>query len=67
MLINIEALTGSAEPGRKNIVLYDRKDVLRVSEGEVNLSFGKVGLTSTACALILGIITNLVLCRGKEE
>ena len=31
------------------------------------LTFGKITVTSVACALILGILTKLVLSRGKEE
>ncbi len=35
--------------------------------GNLTLSFGKVTLTAVACSLILGIITNVLLARGKEE
>ena len=35
--------------------------------GNLSISFGKVTLTSIACALILGIITNAVLHRGDKE
>ena len=35
--------------------------------GGLTLTFGKVTLTSIACSLILGIITNIILARGKEE
>ena len=41
--------------------------ILIAGIGGFTLTFGKVTLTSIACALILGIITNLVLSRGKEE
>ena len=34
--------------------------------GGLTVSFGKVTLTSIACALILGIITNLLLKKGKD-
>ena len=35
--------------------------------GGLSVSFGKVTLTTIACALILGIITNTVLAKGKED
>ena len=35
--------------------------------GGLIVSFGKVTLTSVACALILGIITNLLVSRAKGE
>ena len=35
--------------------------------GGLSVSFGKVTLTTIACALILGIITNVILSKGKEE
>ncbi len=35
--------------------------------GNLSISFGKVTLTSIACALILGIITNAVLHRKDKE
>lgn len=35
--------------------------------GGLTLTFGKVTLTAVACSLILGIITNVILARGKEE
>ena len=35
--------------------------------GGLSISFGKVTLTTIACALILGIITNTVLAKGKED
>ena len=35
--------------------------------GGLTVSFGKVTITSIACALILGIITNVVLSGKKEE
>ena len=35
--------------------------------GNLSISLGKVTLTSIACALILGIITNAVLHRGDKE
>ena len=35
--------------------------------GGLSLTFGKVTLTSIACALILGIITNLLVSKAKED
>ena len=35
--------------------------------GGLSISFGKVTLTTIACSLILGIITNLLLNKAKEE
>ena len=35
--------------------------------GGLSISFGKVTLTTIACALILGIITNTILAKGKDE
>ncbi len=41
--------------------------ILIAGIGNLSLSFGEVTLTSIACALILGIIANVVLAKGKEE
>ena len=41
--------------------------ILITGIGGLTLSFGKVTLTTTACALILGIVTNLLLNKSKEE
>ena len=35
--------------------------------GGLSVSFGKVTLTTIACALILGIITNVILSKGNED
>jgi uracil permease len=35
--------------------------------GGLSVSFGNVTLTTIACALILGILTNLILSRAKDE
>ena len=35
--------------------------------GGLSITFGKVTLTTIACALILGIITNTILDKGKED
>ncbi len=41
--------------------------ILIAGIGNLTLSFGQVKLTSVACSLILGIITNVLLARGKED
>ena len=41
--------------------------ILIAGIGGLSLSFGNVTITEVACALILGIVTNLVLGGGKEE
>ena len=35
--------------------------------GGLSVTFGKVTLTTIACALILGIITNTILAKGSED
>lgn len=35
--------------------------------GGLTINFGKVTLTSIACALILGILVNVCLSRKKDE
>ena len=41
--------------------------ILITGIGGLSVSFGKVTLTSIACALILGIITNVLLAKAEEE
>ena len=41
--------------------------ILITGIGGLTLSFGKVTLTSIACALILGIITNLLVAKGQDD
>jgi len=41
--------------------------ILITGIGGLSVSFGKVTLTSIACALILGIITNVLLSKGKDD
>jgi len=41
--------------------------ILITGIGGLSVSFGKVTLTSIACALILGILTNVMLSKGKED
>ncbi len=35
--------------------------------GGLSVTFGKVTLTTIACALILGIVANLILAKGQED
>ena len=41
--------------------------ILIAGVGGMALSFGKVTITSVACALILGIITNVLVNLGKHD
>lgn len=41
--------------------------ILIAGIGGLTVSFGAVSLTSIACALILGILTNLILKNGSEQ
>ena len=41
--------------------------ILITGIGGLTLSFGKVELTSIACSLLLGILTNVLVCRAQEE
>ena len=41
--------------------------ILIAGVGGLTVSFGKVTLTEVACALILGILTNLILAKKKED
>lgn len=41
--------------------------ILIAGIGGLTLTFGKVTITSIACALILGIIVNAILCHKKSE
>ncbi len=47
--------------------LFTVSVILIAGIGNLSVSFGKVTLTSIGCALILGIITNLLLSHGKED
>ncbi|MCR5522716.1 MAG: uracil-xanthine permease [Clostridia bacterium] len=51
----------------KNRNLFVVAAILISGIGGMTLTIGKVTLTEVACALILGIVTNLVLSRKKEE
>jgi uracil permease len=41
--------------------------ILITGIGGMTLTFGKVTLTSIACALILGILTNILVSRAPAE
>lgn len=51
----------------KNRNLFVVAVILICGIGGLTVSFGKVTLTSIACALILGIITNAILPKDTEE
>jgi uracil permease len=41
--------------------------ILIAGIGNLTVSFGKITLTAIACALILGIVTNILVSRAAEE
>ena len=47
--------------------LFVASVILIAGIGGLSVSFGKVTLTSIACALILGILANVMLAKGTEE
>lgn len=51
----------------KNVNLFTASVILIAGIGGMAMAIGKVTITSIACALILGIIVNVVLSRKKEE
>ena len=51
----------------QNKNLFVAAVILITGIGGLTVSFGEVTLTAIACALILGIITNVVVNKGKEE
>lgn len=51
----------------KNKNLFVVSVILIAGIGGLSVSFGKVSITSVACALILGIIANLMLKGGKDD
>ncbi len=51
----------------QNKNLFVVSTILITGIGGLTLTFGKVTLTSVACALILGIIVNLVVSKVKEQ
>lgn len=51
----------------QNKNLFTVSVILIAGIGGLSLSFGKITITSVACALILGIITNLLVSRKADE
>ncbi|MBQ3866803.1 MAG: uracil-xanthine permease, partial [Clostridia bacterium] len=51
----------------KNNNLFVVSVILISGVGGLALNFGKITITEVACALILGIITNLVLKGGEKR
>ena len=51
----------------ENKNLFTVAVILITGIGGLSVSFGKVTLTAVACALILGVITNLIVGRKTEE
>lgn len=47
--------------------LFTVSVILIAGIGGLTLNFGGITITAVACALILGIITNVILSRAKEE
>ena len=47
--------------------LFVASVVLVSGIGGLTLQFGKVTITSVACALILGIIVNIIVSKAKNE
>lgn len=51
----------------QNKNLFTASVILIAGIGGLSVSFGKVTLTSIACALILGILVNVMLSKAKDE
>ena len=51
----------------QNKNLFTASVILIAGIGGLSVSFGKVTLTSIACALILGIVVNVMLSKEKDE
>lgn len=51
----------------KNRNLFVASIIFIVGVGGMTVSFGKVEIRTVACALILGILTNVMLSKEKEE
>ena len=47
--------------------LFTASVILITGVGGFALTFGEIHLTTVACALILGILTNIMLSRGKKD
>ncbi len=51
----------------KNKNLFVASVIFITGVGGMSVSFGKVKITTVACALILGILTNLILSKEKDD
>lgn len=51
----------------ENRNLYVVSTILITGIGGLTLNFGQITITSIACALILGIVVNLILSKSKQE
>ena len=51
----------------QNKNLFVAAVILIAGVGGLTVTFGKITLTTTACALILGIVTNLLVSKAKAE
>ena len=51
----------------QNKNLFVVSAILIAGIGGLQLSFGKITITAIACALILGIVINLVLANKKDK
>jgi uracil permease len=51
----------------KNRNLFVVSIILILGIGGFNLTFGKVTVTEVACSLILGILSNIILAKEKED
>lgn len=51
----------------KNSNLFVASVILITGVGGMVVKFGKVEIRTVACALILGILTNIVLSKGKKS
>ena len=51
----------------KNRNLFVASVILICGIGGFAISFGQVTITTVACALILGILTNTMLAKEKDE
>lgn len=51
----------------KNRNLFVVSAIFIAGIGGLTISFGKVTITTIACALILGIIVNLILSKEKDN
>ena len=51
----------------KNRNLFVASIILVAGVGNMMISFGNVTIRTTACALILGILANVMLSKEKDE